>query len=161
MASLELIASVTVGSSGAANIGFTNIPQTYLELIMYTSLKINASTSLFTFSMQGGGSEARMSMYGTGGIPAKYQTTVVQNPAYMFSAVSDGSWANGQFIFPNYTSTTGLVGVSSYGSLSGSKNLTVNNLRAQNSGIASITLTPNSGSLLQYSSAYLYGAKNA
>jgi len=162
----EAIATVTVGSGGAANIEFTSIPATYTDLLLMHStrqnagnapsllIKFNSSTSNFSSRyLIGSGSTAS-----SGTSPANY------------AGNSDGSsntastFANGSIYIPNYAG-------SNYKSYSvddvQENNATeayatlIAGLWSNTAAITSITLYNASNSFVQYSTATLYGIKNS
>lgn len=162
------IATVTVGSGGAANIEFTSIPATYTDLVLKLSargtdttgnagqvayLKPNGSTSnLSRILLFGNGSTAGS---GTGTDSAIYV-----NP----SDYTASTFGNTEIYICNYAGSTNK-------SIS-SDSVNENNATAANAGlfaslwsntaaITSITLTINSGNFAQYSTATLYGIKNS
>lgn len=165
----ELISSVTVGSGGAASIDFTSIPSTYTDLVVKLSsrtstggaadvlIQFNTDSTATNYSfrqIQGNGSSA------SSGFGSSQQT-----------AVSDGStdtsstFSNNDIYIPNYAGAA----YKSYSTDSVSENnatTAYTTLRAglwnNTSVINAIKLTHNGGaSFTQYSTAYLYGVKNA
>jgi hypothetical protein len=175
----ELIASSTVGSGGAANIEFTSIPSTFTDLCVkissrsdrnvfnFTLVKVqfNSSTSGYTYiNLTGDGSGVSSTNTGNSGegstgiiVPAQSQ---INNTLSTFGSV--------EIYIPNYAG-------SSYKSLSGDgaseRDATAAGigfaagLWSNTAAITSITLIPQIGgttfNFLQYSTAYLYGVKNA
>jgi hypothetical protein len=162
-----LISSVTVGSGGAATIGFTSIPSTYTDLILKTSLRtdraleidailftLNASTSNFTGRR----------LFGDGSSAAS--DTVTRVILIANSATSTSStFSNNEIYIPNYAGSTNksysIDGVAENNATFARADLTAG-LWSDTSAITSITLTPNVGpNFIQYSTAYLYGISNA
>ena len=160
------IQTVTVGSGGAANIEFTNIPQTYTDLVILHStrqnagnapsllIKFNGSTSNFsTRYLIGSGSAAS-----SGTSPANY------------AGNSDGSsntastFSNGQIYIPNYTSSNyksySIDDVQENNATEAYATL-IAGLWSNTSAITSITLYNSSNSFVQYSTATLYGVTSA
>lgn len=161
------IATVTVGSGGAANMEFTNIPATYTDLLLkYTArnassssnegiyVAFNGSTSNFAARyLDNGGYNAPRS-----GAVARYAGVEVSNTQ------TTSTFANNEMYIPNY-------GGSNYKSYS-VDSVTENNgntafltfvagLWSDTSAITSITLTLGaSQNFAQYSTATLYGIKN-
>jgi hypothetical protein len=162
----EAIATVTVGSGGAANMEFTSIPATYTDLkLVYSgrdnrndtqngvNISLNGSTSNFTGrQLQGNGSAAA-------------SFNIARFVSYNNGANSTANtFANAEIYFPNYAS-------SNYKSFS-SDAVEENNattaftflsagLWSNTAAITSITLTPDSANFVQYSTATLYGIKNS
>jgi hypothetical protein len=166
----ELIASSTVGSGGAANIDFTSIPSTYTDLCILMSVRTaladptggvtftaNASTSGYT----------NRTVFGDGSSAASYFNNTT-NKGYVGIVTGSTATANtfGSVLLycPNYAG-------SNYKSFSadvvGENNATLAYamlnaiLWSNTAAITSISLTGNGYNFLQYSTAYLYGVKNA
>jgi hypothetical protein len=164
----ELIASSTVGSGGASSIDFTSIPSTYTDLYLVfslrttttktdgwddTQLKINGSSASITGKQ----------LYGTGAATGSNSPTAGGVFADHASMTSN-SFSSASLYFPNYAG-------SAY------KSFTVDSVTEQNatsaladfyaglwsstSAITSIGLDAISSTFVQYSTAYLYGVKNA
>ena len=161
------IADVTVGLLGAASIDFTSIPSTYTDLV----LKI--STRVTTVSIQGdvtitfnglSSSYSQRTLYGSGSGTASITETAITYRADGSTATAN-TFDNTEIYIPNYAGST-------YKSTS-MDNVTENNatgafsafcasLWSNTAAINQITLTPNSGAtFVQYSTATLYGVKNA
>lgn len=164
----ELIASATIGSGGAADITFTSILPNWTDLCLMISARDNAGAGSNYINMKLNGSASGFSgrfINGAGsGTPASssaYPQLVIEYPGGLATA---NTFGNGQIYFPNYAGST----FKSYSCDSvGENNATTAyaNLNAglwsNTAAITSITLTPNSGSFVQYTNAYLYGVKNA
>lgn len=160
------IASVTVGSGGAANITFSSIPSTYTDLVVksstrqtstsvaYATINFNGSSANFTYrSIEGDGSTVGSFNGATGAFG-------VVNP----SGYTANTFANIEFYIPNYTSSN----YKSYSSDSVSEtNATgayadlIAGLWSNTAAITSIELTPGAGNFAQYSTATLYGIKKS
>jgi hypothetical protein len=167
----ELIYSATVGSGGASDIDFTVIPNTYTDLCLKWSLRsttgnwaninviLNGSSSNYTMKfIQGSGAAA--SSYGS--------STYSDSTFYGYNAGTGqtaSTFSNGEIYIPNYAG-------SSYKSISGDNVSETNNTTAYShlvaglySSTSAITgvrlLDANGGNFAQYSTAYLYGVKNA
>ncbi len=166
----ELIASSTVGSGGAASIAFSSIPSTYTDLCVKLSIRGNSSFSYDTLYFRLNGSSAtiytRRTLGGNGsGIGSGTSTNDAQ-----FMGEANGNTAtantfcNGEIYFPNYAGST-------------KKSYSADLVQENNSteayayllagffdstaAISSISLFTSSGTVLQHSTAYLYGVKNA
>ena len=164
----ELIASSTVGAGGASSIDFTSIPSTYTDLCVLFSLRsdtasaadnaeitFNASTSTFSLKR----------LYGSGSAAAS------DSPTYTTSAFINGdgatanSFGNGILYIPNYAGSTNksysIDAINETNATTAYAGLYAG-LWATTSAISSIKLKPNGGTnFKQYSTAYLYGVKNA
>ena len=169
----ELIASSTVGAGGAASIDFTAIPSTYTDLCLNYSVRSNRSDYGDNMAVRLNGSSSsvysyiRLVAYGgstvgsfSGSSVASTVTAVVTG-----NTATSSTFGSGQIYLPNYLSSN-----NKSASIDG---VTENNaasvltefdayLAAITSAVNQITLIPVSGTLFQqYSTAYLYGVKNA
>lgn len=163
----EAIATVTVGSGGAASITFSSIPGTYTDLVIQASLKgdsgigdaqvktnFNGSTSSYT----------RRNIVGEGSSitnqSASDAITVLQN----IPSLTANTFASTFIYIPNYTSSNN-KSFSSDTVVENNATLAYAGMYAalwsDTSAITSVALIPNNGSFVQYSSATLYGIKNS
>jgi hypothetical protein len=157
---------ITVGSAGAANVEFTNIPNTYTHLqIRISSLGSANTASSLSGTYNGDTGSNYSSHWLTGnGSSASAGATVNDNIQYFgFSLHSSESNASVVDILDyantnKYKTMRCLTGVDRNGS--GSIWLFSGSWRNTNA-ITSIKITPNSGSFNQYSSFALYAVKGA
>ena len=162
----ELIASSTVGSGGAASIDFTSIPSTYTDLCLKISTRANAASvwTLFAFN---GGSSSDLAMKSILG----YEGTTVLSQGYSSGQVTNNpstftsnTFSNAEIYIPNYAGSTNKSvssdSVMENNATSANQALAAN-LWSNTAAINRITLTCNTGNFVQYSTAYLYGVKNA
>ncbi len=161
----ELIASSTVGAGGAASIDFTSIPQTFTDLVLKISARnasagptgiyigFNGSTSSFSGRyLEGNGSSA------ASGSLARYIGTEAAN------SYTASTFSNGEVYIPNYTGSTNKSfsaddvsennGTTAFATFSAG-------LWSNTAAITSISLVITGQNFTQYSTAYLYGVKNA
>jgi hypothetical protein len=167
----ELIAAVTVGSGGAATIDFTSIPSTYTDLMLVTSCRSNraAAADDLRFRLNGNTSSiySYRQIYGfSGGAGSAMDTTTAgvigQTPAATSTA---STFDNSSVYIPNYAGSTN----KSYSIDNAWENNSTSawqlnlfaGLFASTTAISSISVYPSTGSFVQYSTAYLYGVKNA
>ena len=163
------IATVTVGSGGAANIEFTSIPETYTDLLVKASVRDDRTGDTFSnLLIRFNGSSSNLSsrrLFGDGSgvsssAPGSSIITILNGPQS-----TSNTFTSGEFYIPNYTSannksvSTDIVtennATTSYQELNAG-------LWSNSSAITSITLLSNYGvNLLQYSTATLYGIKNS
>jgi hypothetical protein len=167
---IQIGSTVTVGSGGAATIDFTSIPATFTDLIVKTSTRTNNAGVdmglIISFNGSTTGYNDR-SVYGNGSAAASVGGSGVAG-IYWYYADGDtataNTFANGEFYVPNYTS-------SNYKSVS-MDSVTENNatgalmllsagLWSNTAAINRVTITPNSGSFKQYTTASLYGIKSS
>ena len=160
------IATVSVGSGGAATIAFTSIPATYTDLkLVYSTrddrtgtqngvnISLNGSTSNFT----------NKGMQGDGSSMASF--SIPRFVAYNSSNTSTANtFANNEIYFSNYASSNHKP----FSSDSVNENnattayiLLGAQLWSDSAAISTITLTPDSANFVQYSTATLYGIKNS
>jgi hypothetical protein len=160
-----LISSVTVGSGGANSIDFTSIPNTYTDLEILVSgrttgagnginITFNSNTSGYTNTgFQGNG--ATTSFYGT-----------YNRNAGMFGYSGDtaNSFGSTKIYITNYANSINKSyladAVSENNATTAYMNI-VSGLWSNTSAITSISLAPMDGTLIQYSTAYIYGISNA
>ena len=164
----ELIGSTTVGSGGTASIDFTSIPSTYTDLcINYSArcttddnllIKLNGSSSNFSYKqLFGSGSAASAGNGSIGRIGGATGVAGIGSANPVF--------ASGLIYIANYAGST-------HKSLNGDwaqeANATLayisfnSVLWANTAAITSISLvSENSYNFVQYTTAYLYGVKNA
>ncbi len=166
----EAIATVTVGSGGAAEIEFTNIPQTHTDLMVLHSLRSNSSQIYdilgLTFNGNTGSIYSIRNLRGNGATAISQSLT---NQVRMEFELPNGNtstastFSNGQFYIPNYTSSNNK---SASSEIAQENNATTAylvmdaGLAATTAPISSIRMFTVVGTLWQqYSSATLYGIK--
>jgi hypothetical protein len=158
----EAIATVTVGSGGAANIEFTAIPSTFTDLLVKLSVRgsalynvlmsINSSTSNFSYRLlEGDGATAASYSNTTGRIGNTVTTT-----SNTFSSI--------EVYLPNYRSSTNksysVDAVSEANATTAYADLTAG-LWSNTAAITALGFTMGTGDFAQYSTATLYGIKNS
>jgi hypothetical protein len=161
----ELISSVTVGGAGAASIDFTSIPSTFTDICLKWSGRTNNTSPNILISLNGSTSSfSTIALYGTGS--ATGSTNAVNRIASYSSISTDtgSTFSNSEIYIPNYAgSANKSISTDTVTENNGSTayaGLFINTW-ANTAAINQITLTPSSGSFVQYSTAYLYGVKNA
>jgi len=167
------IATVTVGSGGAANIEFTSIPQTYTDLVLMTSLRSTDTASNWgaagiRFNGDSGSNYYAIELYGTGsaaGSGGGSASTSLNAGRPNANGTTANTFSNATLYIPNYTSSNQKS--------TSEDSVTENNATAAlsplvagrwtgSSAITSMVLTPSGGfSWMQYSTATLYGIKNS
>ena len=163
----ELISSVTVGSGGAASIDFTSIPATYTDLCIKMSVR-NTAAAVSGFVVAAfNGSTANFTargVYGNGSSAASFSTPGNFVGELVAANATASTFSNLEMYIPNYAgSSFKSYSVDSVGENNGtSAQATISaGLWSVSTAINQVTLTPNTGTLVQYSTAYLYGVKNA
>jgi hypothetical protein len=163
------IASVTVGSGGAANIEFTSIPQTYTDLLLVCSTRLSAS-GIEALDMRFNGNTGSNYSYryvqGTGsGITSGAATSTAFDEAMVTNGNTStaNTFSNSSLYIPNYTSSNNksfsLDTVEEENATSAFMRLE-SGLWSQTAAITSINIY-GSTSFAQYSTANLYGIKNS
>ena len=174
---MTLIASSTVGSGGAANIDFTSIVSTYTDIILKVSLRSTSTSGnqdylLLRFNNDSGSNYTSRGLAGGGGSAGSgtrsAQTELwCSTSSYGANNANDtaNTFSNGELYIPNYLGSTqksvsvDTVVEANSASL-GSLGLTAG-IWTGTSAINRITIFPLSGNWAQYTTAYLYGVKNA
>ena len=168
----ELIASSTVGAGGTADITFSSISGSYTDLVIKISARTTRSNYFDNINFRlNGGTTSNSQIY-----LISYDGTSVlsgsgsANGGEVLSAITGATATASTFgsvdvYIPNYASST------TYKSFSADavteNNATANrsgltaNLYSSNTAVTSITIAPQNGTFVQYSTAYLYGVKNA
>jgi hypothetical protein len=164
----KAIATVTVGSGGAANIEFTSIPGTYTDLVVKFSLRTVASLTWdeiqVTFNSNTSSYSERL-LYGTGSSAGSTSGSTRQFFIANGDTATANTFGNGEIYIPNYAgSNNKSVSGDTVNENNGSTAYIYLNamLWSNSAAITSIKLaSSNSANLKQYSTATLYGIKNS
>jgi hypothetical protein len=163
-----LIASSTVGSGGASNIGFTSIPATYTDFKLVASLRVDGTFGNPWYDSYITVNSANLSwrdIIGLGsGTPSSRNDTVdFVTLAVPSSGATASTFGNLEIYIPNYAGSNNksasMDGVAENNATGSAMGLSAG-LYSSSSAITSITITPyNSPTVkfVQYSTAYLYG----
>ena len=158
------IQTVTVGSGGAASIDFTSIPGTMTDLMLVMSLRTSDSgTSWTSANLTINGvttNQTARFLYGAGsGSGASSTNTVID--AWVNSGNSTANTFNNASIYiPNYAGSTNKsfsVDLVTENNTTTALQIIEAGLWSSSAAITSLSYAPASGSLVQYSSATLYG----
>jgi hypothetical protein len=164
----ELIASSTVGSGGASNIEFTSIPGTYTDLAIYVSIRQSRSETSSNTRIEFNGSSSNLSCLYIQGLG--YDVVSGSSGSYIFakspaSSATANTFGNGLIYIPNYAGSTNKSlswDMVAETNASGAESFLTAGLWSNTAAITSVKLSSLSGdNFLEYSSAYLYGVKNA
>ena len=164
----EAIATVEVGSGGAADIEFTSIPATYTDLLVKVSarstdgnwqgmyMRLNgATTNYSSIYLDGTGSSVGSGVITTTGL---YVSTIGG------TNTTSSTFTNSEIYIPNYTSSNN-KSLSADGSAENNATAAylnlIANLWSDSAAITSILLYSAAGNIAQYSTATLYGIKNS
>jgi len=165
----ELIATVTVGSGGAATMAFTSIPATYTDLLVKRSARGTASGNNVDTKMTFNGVTTAYTIrnvYGDGTSAASFSdaTTNYTGGETNGTSTTALTFDNAEIYIPNYAGSTNksvnLNNVVENNATFGLNWLQAN-LWSNVAAITSITFTPGSGNFAEFSTAYLYGIKNS
>jgi hypothetical protein len=160
------IASVTVGSGGAASIAFTSIPSTYTDLVVKISGRNTSSGDWFNLAFNGSTSGfSGKQIFSTGGGLFSY-TKSSETEAFVNnnSSTTANTFSNSEVYIPNYAgSTNKSFSVDSVTENNGATAYIVlyAGLWSNGAAITSLTFTPNANTLAQYTTATLYGISNS
>lgn len=155
------IATVTVGSGGAASMDFSSIPSTYTDLILYwtgrgtvvnydVNISFNSSTASFTSRR----------IYGDGSTVSSDTGATRFAGFESASSFTASTFGNCSVYIPNYAGSTNksfsVDGVNETNATSAYAALAAG-LWSNTAAINAISLSPGSGNFAQYSTATLYG----
>jgi hypothetical protein len=175
-ATMTLISSNTVGSGGVSSIDFTSIPSTYTDLVLKISARTNRTGSNYTddiyVQLNGdtGSNYGAKVLYGgnsaTGSFGSGSGSTVMYGGYAVGTDGTVNTFGNSEIYIPNYAGSTNKSlsadGVAESNSTTGVYVSLAAGIRLNTAAINQVTLKPANGTLfLQYSTAYLYGVKNA
>ena len=158
----SLIASRTLNTS-AASVTFTNIPQTFTDLLIKVSGRSTTNTTGIDILFNGSStSYSNKRLYGTGSsaLSDSAATTYISNTMINDSTYTTSIFGNGEIYIPNYTSSNNKSvsanGVSENNSTTALMMLTAG-LWSNTAAITTILLRPNTGSFSADSCFFLYG----
>jgi hypothetical protein len=166
------IASVTVGSGGAASIDFTSIPADYTDLVLKISSRTNRASAADALGIRYNSDTtfARYSgkvLQSNGSTPASTSANPANDEDLFTSgnSATASTFGNAEIYIPNYAgSNQKSASIDAVGETNAT-NIFMNiaaTLYNQTTAISSITLVPITGNLIQqYSTATLYGIKNS
>jgi hypothetical protein len=166
----ELIASSTLASS-ASSITFSSIPGTYTDLCLKLSMRgTTAATrlqTLLTFNSSTTGYSSKV-LYAVNGNFVGSENGGSTEIGWIYitgSTATASTFSNSDIYIPNYAGATNKsVSIDASAEVNSSTDGAVGiaaGLLSNTAAITSLTITAASGSLVQYSTAYLYGVKNA
>lgn len=161
-----IISSVTVGSGGAASISFSSIPQIYTDLfLLWSGRTTNSTLDSVYMSLNGSTSNfyTPVIVYGDGSSASVFSQNRYAGTNVGSSNTADVFSNTGIYIISYTDSNKKLYSVDSGTETMAATAYDYFSATAWNdsAAITSLTLTPNAGTFVQYSSAYLYGIKNS
>ena len=164
----EAIATVEVGSGGAADIEFTSIPATYTDLLVKVSARSTDGSWQGMYMRLNGATTNYSSIYldGTG---SSVGSGVITSTGLYVSTIggtnaTSSTFTNSEIYIPNYTSSNNKSlsadGSAENNAIAAYLNL-IANLWSDSAAITSILLYSAAGNIAEYSTATLYGIKNS
>ena len=165
----ELIASSTVGAGGAASISFSSIPNTFTDLVLKISARHSGSSVANAFYMTFNSDTSNYNyryLEGAGsGSPSSAGSTARAAGVENGNSSTSNTFSSAEIYIPNYAGSNN----KSFSSDSVTENNAtlgvqwlLAGLWSNSSAITSITIQPDTAvNYAQYSTAYLYGVKNA
>jgi hypothetical protein len=160
------IATVEVGSGGAASIDFQSIPNTYTDLALYISTREESTaTGVINLKFNNNTSNITSRYLRGNGASASSGTTTTMQFLTNSNIGTANTFSNVQFYIPNYAGSTNKSAMSDTAVESNNVNLpdTFLNMAAylwsDTTAINQVTAYLPSGDIAQYSTATLYGIK--
>lgn len=161
------IASVTVGSGGAATMAFTGIPQTYTDLMIKISARTTrAANNVDAISWSFNGlttNQQSITLSGAGGTPASLDLASFRTLATAATATAS-FFGNSEIYIANYANNQ-YKSISADGTSPDNATAHVwlsDNMWLNTAAITSITITDvNSATFVEHSTADLYGIKSS
>lgn len=107
---MKHIQTITVGAGGAATIDFQNIPGSYTDLVIFTSLRqSNGNTNALPFITLNGTSSSNQSyrgLFGDGSGVFSTSYSIIYWPVSRDNYDTASTFANTMIYIPNYTQST-------------------------------------------------------
>lgn len=159
---MTLLQKITIGSAGAADIEFTNIPQNYTDLLIRLSARASADTVQASVSFNGSTSNrGNMMVYGSGaGSGSETTSSMYSYGSIATSAATASTFSNVQYHIPNYAGSTNksmLIDSVNENNATTAYASLVASLWSNTAAITSVKITSGLGNFVQYTTAYLYG----
>jgi hypothetical protein len=159
-----LISSVTLASS-QSTMTFSSIPSTYTDLKLVVSARLDAVDTDNLISFNGSTTSLTSKrLVGIGsGTPSSDSPTRYAGQVDA-SSYTASTFSNTEIYIPNYAGSTNKsysVDTVVENNATGAPMALAAGLWSNTAAITSITLTANTGNYVQYTTAYLYGVKNA
>jgi hypothetical protein len=160
----DSIATTTVGGGGAASITFSSIPQTYTHLqIRFMGVASSATDYTMRFNSDSGTNYRGHYLYGDGSSALSGQTfggaTTRLDLLFNGSSTVNGIMVCDILDYTNTSKNTTTRGIGGYDTNGAGQAVMLSGLWVNTAAITNITITPDSGTFSQYTSAALYGIK--
>jgi hypothetical protein len=164
----ELISSYTATGS-VANIQFTSIPATYTDLVLKFSLRSSVTDSSdpydLVFTLNATSTITSKVLRGNGSTAASNSITDrILRAGPVPSNWTSSTFNNGEIYIPNYAGSQNKSWSSDAVTENNASNADMSivaGLHSISAAVTSITIAALAGNFVQYSTAYLYGVKNA
>jgi len=163
----QIGSAVSVGVLGAATIDFTAIPATFTDLVLKVSARVGGTNTAYKVNFNGLTTNLNSRLlYGTGSAAASgtEASKVDDYAGVTIATYTANTFSNSEIYIPNYAGSNNkslsIDGVTENNATASLANFT-SGLWSASAAITQITLTPESGSFVQYTTAYLYGVSNA
>ena len=157
------IATATVGSGGTANITFTPIAASWTDLLIKISGRSDADNVGIDIKLNGVSTNQSYRRLRGDGSAVSSTTLTALRVINENSTATANTFGNTEVYIPNYAGSTNKSlsadGVNENNATQAYADLGAG-LWSNTAAITSITLTPNLGNFVQYSTATLYGIKN-
>lgn len=161
---MTLIAKQTVGSGGAASVTFSNIPDSYTDLKVLTSVRNTSSGNSFQLSFNGSNANfSNTRLYANGSVAVSYAGSDVFVYANTSSQTAS-TFNNAEIYIPNYRSSnnkTMSIDTVVENNATANEMSLIAGIWSQTSPITSIGFTPYTGTFAEYTEFYLYGISNS
>jgi hypothetical protein len=163
----KLISSVTVGAGGAANIDLTSIPATYTDICILGSLRTDGNTAGLTVTVNNSTSNyTSKRLYSDSATPASdsFSTSSLRLAGGInASSYTANTFSNFLLYIPNYSGANyKSISADAVSESTGGVYMQLSaTLWSDTAAITSVKLASDTGDLVQYSNAYLYGVSNA
>jgi hypothetical protein len=164
---MVLLEKIVVPAAGASSVTFTSIPQSYTDLQITMSSRVDAANGVAQLYFNGStASDKRwLRVYGDGSSAVSGNSSGLSayfRPIGMNRSDQTASvFGNMSIYIPNYTSSSTYKSMSADGVNENNATFAEAALNAglweSNSAITSITIIPSAGNFVQYSTFYLYG----
>jgi hypothetical protein len=161
-ANYVLLEKITVGAAGASSVTFSSIPQTgYTDLVVKSSTRTTGTSVGVILSFNGStASRTTRGLFGDGTSTVSYNNTDPLGGLENSSGATASTFSNSELYVPNYAGSTNksssMDAVVENNATAAQQFLNAN-LWSNSAAITSITLTPEAGNFVQYSTFYLYG----
>lgn len=161
------LSTVIVGPSGASSIDFTSIPQTFTDLKIVASIRCNVAFTSEEFYVQFNGTTTNLSYRTLVGVTnSGTASSGTGSSGYVNGNSADASvFSNTQIYIPNYTSSNNKsFSVDTVNETNGTTTRPTlsANLWSNTAAITSVKLiSTTSATIMQYSTATLYGIKSS